>query len=148
MALWTRSGLAIMAGCLILSPGMLLFGEDGAMPIKDLRLPLERNEDGKIKTQLVAAQARVPPEGDVEAKKVRVEFYKDENIDTLMTTDECRYDRAKGKATSESKVRIERENLVITGTGFECSMQDQIVKILSDVKVVLDRSKKEKGKGK
>jgi len=121
---------------------------DDDMPIKDMRLPLERYDDGKIKTQLVAARARVPAEGDIVAKKVRLEFYKDDHVDAMMVTEECRYDRTKGTATSDSPVRIEQAGVLITGMGFECSVQDQTVKILGNVKVVLDRPKKDKGKGK
>jgi hypothetical protein len=144
MILCAKRGLAIVTGCLVLGSSALLLGEDEVMPIKGLRLPLERGEDGKIKSQLLAAFARVPPEGPIEAKEVRVEFFKDDKVDTLMLADECQYDRAEGTAKSEKKVRIEREGAVITGTGFECSVKDQSVKILHEVKVVLDRSAKKK----
>lgn len=123
-------------------------GADEVMPIKDLRLPLERDDEGKIKTQLVAAQARVPPEGEIEAKKVRLEFYKDDAVDALMVTDECRYDRTAGTARSESPVRIEKAGILITGKGFECNVKDQKVQILSNVRVVLDHPRKQKEKGK
>ena len=142
MRWWTSAALAgaVLASALPASAG------DDAMPIKDLRLPLERYDDGKIKTQLVAGQARVPAQGDIEAKEVRVEFYKDEAVDALMLAEDCRYNRTEGTARSGSQVRIEREGVVITGTGFECNIKDQTVKILSDVRVVLDHPEKGKDK--
>ena len=143
MRLWTSAVLigVALAGARPTSAG------DADMPIKNMRLPLDRYDDGKIKMQLVAAQAKVPPEGEILAKQVRLEFYKDDRIDALMTTDECRYDRVKGTAKSESQIRIEQAGVLITGTGFECNMQDQTMKILHNAKVVLDRPKKDKGKG-
>jgi len=138
---------AILAG-LVVAQARPASADDETMPIRDLRLPLERYEDGKIKTQLMAGQANVPSQGEIRAKKVRVEFYKDEKVDALMVTDECRYDRNDEIARSASSVRIERGGIVITGTGFEFSMKDQIVKILSRVKVVFDHPVKNKEKGK
>ena len=54
-----------------------------------------------------------------------------------MTADDCTYSRETGIAKSESNVRVERGDIVVTGKGFEWSATNQIVKIMSDVKVTL-----------
>ena len=137
MRLW----ISVILGGLILTGARPAQGDDESMPIKNLSLPLDRDENGRIKTQLVAEQASVPVEGPVLAKKVRLEFYKGDEIEALMMADDCRYDRAGETAASESHVRIEREGVTITGRTFECNMKDQTMKILHDVKVVLDNKK-------
>ena len=159
MRLWISAILAA-AACLAVEPALAAGGgsvtgevasvagrgpaED--MPIKDLRLPLERYEDGKIKTQLVAAQARIPPKGDIEARKVRLEFYKNDTIDALMVADDCRYNRASGTARSDSPIRLQSEGILITGIAFECSVSNQTMTILHDVTVILDHPRKDMGK--
>ena len=137
MRLW----ISVVLGGMILAGAQRAPGDDDSMPIKNLRLPLDRDENGKIRTQLVAEQASVPSEGPVVAKKVRLEFYKAGEIEGVVTADDCQYDRAGETAASESHVRIERGGVTITGRAFECNMKDQTMKILHDVKVVLDRKK-------
>ena len=122
-----------------------LSGDEKTIPIEDLRLPLEYYEDGKIKTQLIAGLAKVPPRGDIEASDVRVEFYRENGeSEARMFAEECRYMRTAAMATSESNVRLEREGIVITGTGLEWRAKEQMVKILDNAKVVLKRSIKGK----
>jgi len=117
------------------------------MPIKDLSLPLEHFENGSIKTQLKADFARVPPNGIIEALKVKVEFYNENgDVEVLMLSDDCRYDRESGQASSESSVYLERTDVVITGTGFTWDGKEQVIRILHDVTVVLKRIRKAKGK--
>jgi hypothetical protein len=114
---------------------------DAIKPIQNLRIPLEYYENGKIKTELMADLATVPPKGDIEASNVRLEFHDLlGNIEALMVADDCRYDKSSGVATSESKVRMEKQGTVITGKGFKWNAKEETVTILSDVKVVLMRN--------
>ena len=56
MRLW----ISVILGGLILAAARPAQGDDEPMPIKNLRLPLDRDENGRIKTQLVAEQAALP----------------------------------------------------------------------------------------
>jgi hypothetical protein len=107
-------------------------------PVENVKLPLDRYEDGKIKTQLIAGKAKPPIQGDWEAWDVRIEFYSHEGVvESFMTADDCRYNRESGMARSESNVRLEKSDIIITGKGFEWNAKDQIVTIMSNVKVIL-----------
>jgi len=139
-----RLVLMVLLCCALPLCGVLL-GDEKVTPIEDLRLPLEHYEDGRIKTQLIAGLAKVPPQGDIEASDVRVEFYRENgDSEARMFVEECRYMRTAGMVTSESNVRMEREDIVITGTGLEWNAKEQIVKILDNAKVVLKRAIKKK----
>lgn len=107
------------------------------MPIEDLRLPLEHYDDGTLKAQLVAGWAKVPPRGAVEATDVRVELYnRDGSLSGTMQVEHCRYDRDTRRVTSDSKVRLERDSVVITGIGMEWDAEQETVRIRRDPKVV------------
>ena len=134
MKLWIKISLVLAVYCVAVDA----FAEEDKMPIKDLRLPLEHYEDGRIKSQLVAALAKVPARGDIEAEDVRVELYTREgDLDTLIIADDCRYNKKDGATTSESYVRLEKPGIVITGVGLDWRVEQQIIKILDNVKVVL-----------
>lgn len=138
--LWSSGFVFLLCLCCVLFHVSLCFGDDDAMPITDLRLPLEYYEDGTIKSQLRAASAKVSAKGYIEASNIIVEFYSEQgNIELLIKADDCRWSREDRIATSESNVRLEREGVVITGTGFEWNVEEQCVKILDNVKVILKR---------
>lgn len=144
MKLWTRICVAaILPGiCSILLCGHASFaGEtnNAIKPVEGVKLALERYENGKIKTQLIAGKAKPPISGDLwEMWDVRIESYtSDGTIQSLMTTDDCTYSRESGTAKSESNVRMEKAGIVIMGKGFDWNATNQVVNILSDVKVVL-----------
>jgi hypothetical protein len=112
------------------------------MPISELRVPLEYNDDGTIRSQLFAGAAD-PAGGDMDARDIRVEFYaSDGSVEMLIQADACRYSREEGKVSSDSNVRLEESGLLVTGTGFEWEAEKQIIKILADAKVVLRRGTK------
>jgi hypothetical protein len=142
MKLWARicvSGLLPGICCTILwSQTSLAADAVTIKPVENVKLPLERYEDGKIKTQLIAGKAKPPIQGDWEAWDVRIEFYTPEGVvEAFMTADDCRYNREAGTARSDSNVRLEKSDIIITGKGFEWNATNQIVKIMSDVKVVM-----------
>lgn len=133
----------LSAFCCVLLHCRVSWGDDNVRPIEGLKLPLEYYDNGKIKTELKAEYAKVPQQGDIEASNVRVAFY-DENgkVDALILADECRYSRDKAVVSSESKVSFTREGIVITGTGLEWTANEQFVRILDDVRVVVRRISK------
>lgn len=118
----------------------LLIAEEMAMPVKNLRLPMEHYENGAVKTQLKAGFALVPPKGIIIASNVVMEmFFEDGSTNVVMTAESCEYDRAKETATSTGKIKIVRDDVVLTGKGFEWYSNRERVKILSEAKIVLRR---------
>ena len=121
----------------------------GVGGIKNLRWPVEYYPDGKLKTQLIAGLAKIPAQGDIEATEVRLECYaEDGSLDTVVTAESCSFNRTNSTAHSDGAVFVERKDSTLKGKGFEWNGQDQLVKILKDVEVVLkgDLNLKEEGK--
>jgi len=110
----------------------------GAAPAENVRLPIEYHENGRVKTQVVAGRAAVGENGIVEATRVRIELMQPTGeLEAVATTDRCRYDRQNGTASSDAPVRLERGDLVVSGTGFDWNAAEQTVRIRADAKAVL-----------
>ena len=140
--MWIKSSLQIVVVGLVFTSILvsLLVAEEMAMPVKNLRLPMEHYESGAVKTQLKAGFALVPPKGVIVASNVVMHmFFEDGSTNVLMTAESCNYDREKQSAESEGKIKIVRDNIVITGKGFEWYSERERVKITSDAKIVLTR---------
>jgi hypothetical protein len=127
-------GLAAACGC----PA-----QEAAMPIRNLRLPLEHYEDGTVKTQLRAGVALVPPQGIVTASNVVVElFLPDGSVDVRLDAEDCRFDREQGRVDSENRVKVTRAGVELSGKGFIWQREKQRVKILSRARVAFQRDLK------
>jgi len=109
--------------------------------IVGLRLPMGYHPNGKIKSQLMAEKAIVPEKGAIQASNVTCEFYTVEGkLDIKMIADDSTYDKDAKVARSDSNVRVEKKDLLLTGTGYEWDSNEQVVKILNNVKVVIGKS--------
>lgn len=125
--------------------------QDG-LPIENLRIALEHHEDGTIKRQLLATEARVPTKGPVVATGVRIEsFDTSGKLEMVVTAEDCTYDRESGTATSKSHMRAEEGPMVISGKGFTWASDEEVFRIHSDARVefsrasnILKRGKKKK----
>ncbi|MGQ9661602.1 MAG: hypothetical protein ACUVWX_04585 [Kiritimatiellia bacterium] len=113
--------------------------------VRDLRLPLQHYEDGRIRLELRAAAAHVPPSGPIRAWNARLDFYDPTGVvEATVESDNFRYDRATGIVSSRSEVCARRADLTLTGTGFEWIAEGKIVKVLANVRVVIERPKEKK----
>ena len=127
------------AVCICVSLQLFAQG-DSAMPVKNMRLPLEFYDNGVIKTQLKAGYALVPPEGMIIATNVIMEmFFEDGSTNVIITAHDCKYDRKKQFAGSDNKIKIVHEDIVITGKGYEWFADKERVKILSEAKIIFNR---------
>jgi hypothetical protein len=111
------------------------------LPIQKLRVPLDFYDDGSVRTQVRAGQARIPKHGDIEAFGIRLEFLTPAGeIETLVLLNHGWCNRDERKLRSRSKVRLERKGVLITGTGLAWDAKEQKVTILDNVRVVLDHT--------
>lgn len=127
---------------MLLSAALPAAAQDGVFdaPVEGARLPLEYYEDGAIKSQIKAGQARLSENGPIVATDVTVEMFgPDGSLDVIVTTDACRYDRKENRAASDAPVHLKKGHIEIFGKGFVWHGEEQRVEIVSDVKVVLDR---------
>lgn len=113
-----------------------------AQVVTGFRVPSYDNE-GNLVSQLYGDSARVLPDGAVEIAELRMELYGKSTestnrvIDMRVTSPRCFYDRNTGIATSDAPVRIARDNMVVTGTGFRWAGSAERLEIYSQAKVVL-----------
>jgi len=134
----TSARLRMLAAGLALAAGAA--AQDDVMPIENLRLPLERYEDGTLKTQVRAGAALVPPEGLIVASNVVVEmFAPDGTLDLRMEAEDCRLDRERGAADSSSAVRVQRGDVKLSGKGFVWSGEKKRVRIKAEARVAFRR---------
>lgn len=141
-----RSWAVSVGSVLAVGVGVLagVQAQDDALPIENLRLPLEHYPSGIVRREILAGVARVPPKGAIRAEKVRMVSYDEAGrIDMEVVADACIYDRDKGQARGDTPVRVSGQGFVIQGQGFEWSADTQVVKILSRARVEFSRNIKE-----
>ena len=114
--------------------------------VAGVRIP-EYDEQGRLKSQLFGDLAKSLPDGNIEITGLKVEFYEGTQVNMRVTAPLCLFDRARNTAQSEGPVRIARDTMVITGTGFLFNNREERFKILKDVKVVLKGTRRELNQG-
>jgi len=79
----------------------------------------ELDENGKVKWKVLGDLAKFNTAGGpADITRVRMEMYKDSQVDMVLTSPQCFYDREKREAETDAPVQITGKNLYITGTGF------------------------------
>ncbi len=114
------------------------FAQERDLVINEVTIPLEFHENGKIKVQLFADTAKMLGGKDIDALSPRVEFYDETgNLQAVMSAENCLYNKKKRVITTDSDVKLEQAGVIITGTGLIWNAQEEAVKILKDVKVMI-----------
>ncbi len=122
----------------------LLFEQDlDAQPagdyqtIRGFEVP-EFDRDNRLRSRLFGDFARIMPNGLVDITGMRIDFYDDDRrVEMRITAETCMYDRVSRNAESDTRVRIARENMIITGEGFKWEAGDGRFEIHDDARVVL-----------
>lgn len=110
---------------------------DAAMGyIEKFEVP-ERDDNGNLKWKLVGERAVIRPDGLMDIQNARAEFYTSNKVDMVFSSPTCLLDRANNHATTDGRVRIDRENIVMTGIGGEWNGNTASMVIRSNVCVVI-----------
>ncbi len=118
--------------------GPRMIAETGPVEVTGLRLP-DYHSDGTLKSELFGDTAIF--DGDlITVRNLRVEVYEAGRLATSFWGESCRYDRATGKVTSDSPVRVIRAGLLITGEGLDWKRGETTVTIRRKVRVTTVRS--------
>jgi lipopolysaccharide export system protein LptC len=114
--------------------------------ITGFRVP-EYDDQGRMKSQLFGDYARIPMTGPIEVHQLKYEFYTANSTQAEMriTAPLCFYDREHGEAHSDGAVRIARDDMVVTGVGFNFSRATERMVIHHQVKVVLKGMRRQEG---
>jgi|GEM_PF-139057 len=107
--------------------------------IEKFQVP-ERDENGNLKWKLGGDRALIRPDGLMNIFNVRAEFYTSNKVDMVFTSPNCVLDRANGRAATDAPVRIERENMVVTGIGGDWDGKTSTLIVRHNVQVVLTGS--------
>jgi len=142
--------MALLAALLTLASPRL-FADSGAEPsppttkkpaemgsgyIEKFEVP-QRDEDGNLKWKLIGERAVIRPDGMMDIQNARAEFYTTNKLDMVFSSPTCRLDRANNHAVTQDRVRIDRENMVLTGIGGEWNGDTSSMVIRSNVCVII-----------
>ena len=109
----------------------------GVQTIRGFEVP-EFDRNNILRSMLYGELARLLPSGVVDITGMRIDFYNDQReVEMRLTADTCRYERATGNAESDGRVRMARDNMIVTGEGFTWNTEDGVFQIFDDAKVVL-----------
>jgi hypothetical protein len=97
----------------------------------------ERDDDGNLKWKLFGERAVIRPDGLMDIQNARAEFYTSNKVDMVFSSPTCLLDRMNNHATTDDHVRIDRENMVLTGIGGEWDGNTASMVIRSNVVVVI-----------
>ncbi len=131
----TRRGRILAAAGLGLAAAAVAQLQPGTK-VGGFRLP-EYAEDGTLKSQVFGEFAQALTNGHIEIEGLRIELYKDKEVETRVTSPHCIYDRRRGLAASTSSIRITRGDVVITGDDYGYSPKFERFEINTNARVVL-----------
>ena len=89
------------------------------MELKGFRVP-EYNADSTMKSQLFGDSAILRDDGLVEISGLKIELYDIGESNAVATAPHCLYDRNTKNASSDDSVKIEMQEMTLTGNGFLC----------------------------
>jgi len=97
----------------------------------------ERDSAGNLKWKLSGDKATFRSDGLMDIINARAELYSSNKVSLIFTTPILVLDRANNRAATDAPVRIERENMVLTGIGGEWSGSNTEVSIHKNVQMVI-----------
>jgi hypothetical protein len=81
----------------------------------------------------------------MDIQNARAEFYTSNKVDMVFSSPTCLLDRANNHATTADHVRIDRENMVLTGIGGEWDGNTSSMVIRSNVCVIITNGQQSVG---
>ena len=129
--------------------GLAAAQDPNVQSLSGFELP-EYDADGKIIRHIFGDMAEMLPGGLIRISNLRVDIYKDEQVDMKVIAPRCELNQQTKQAVSDGPVRIIRDNMVVTGRGFDFSNEKERIQIMHDARVVLKgfQSKVDRGEKK
>ena len=117
--------------------GPSLTPQTGAGNLKGFMVP-EYGPDGQLVWRMFGETARVElVGGKVEVHVMKLELYQNGAVDATIYSPACLFDRTAKTAASEDAVKIVATNMVVTGTGFDWSSNDNRMRIRNDATMTI-----------
>lgn len=130
---WDRAVAKYLAA---FAAALLVAGVASAAYIEQFEVP-QRDEKGNLQWKLAGERAAFRNDGLLDILNARAEFYSSNKVSLVFTTPSCVLDRANNRAVTDGPVRIERDNLLITGRGSEWVGSNTTLTIQSNVRMVI-----------
>ena len=132
MKLWDNK---VFAASILMSAVVLSLGAT-MQPLQRLRVPVDFYPDGTLKHELLAEEARVLEDGTIEAKGVEFRLFTEAGQEeVLIRAVDATVDRAGSRGHSDRSVSLTRDQLFLTGEGFEWNGAGETIRILRNVRL-------------
>ena len=122
---------------------------EGAIPLETVSFPLTTYPDGSVRVQFKADHALLPQDEKafVRGKGILMEMYEagGEMSGIFMSTN-CIFDRVTRTGYCEGWIRVQYQNIKITGTNMVWDLETRNVKVLSGARVEVNRFLTDLGK--
>lgn len=106
--------------------------------IKNFKIPEYNEKTGALESIIYGDDAlfnRQTRVADINALKI--EIYKNNKVETVVTSPVCVYDQNRGTAKSADKIMIRQDKLQVTGVGYTWNRLDQVFRIEHEARVEL-----------
>ncbi len=109
--------------------------------IENFRAPVDKHDNGLVKTMLRARRATLAGPSEVHAEEVVVELYDNTGIlEGILMADNATIDQRRQRGRSTGPVRFERRGVSISGTGMTWDGSKKLLWIETNAVVRLERS--------
>ena len=99
---------------------------------------------GNLRWKLIGDRGQLAADGTVTVINARAELYASNRVTGVFSAPHCVLNRSTGCAKTDGPIRLERDNLVVTGIGGEWDSKASRVLIHSNVQLVVQNSTGEK----
>ena len=131
--------LALLLAGLCLAGGLRAEPPAATGYVEKFEIP-QRDTNGNLQWKLAGDRAIFRPDGLMDIINARAEFYASNQVSFVFTTPVCVLDRAHNRAATDAPVRLERENLTLTGIGGEWSGSNTTLVVRHHVQMILKDS--------
>ena len=131
--------LALLLAGLCLAGGMRAEAPAATGYIEKFEVP-QRDANGNLQWKLSGDRATFRPDGLMDLLNARAEFYASNKVSLVFTTPVCVLDRAHSRAATDAPVRLERENMTLTGLGGEWSGSNTTIFVRRNVQMIITGS--------
>jgi hypothetical protein len=97
----------------------------------------ERDEAGNLKWKLNGDRAVLRPDGLMDIINARAEFYQSNQVALVFTSARCLLDRVNSRGATDAPVRVERDNMILTGIGGEWDGAKSTLTIHTNVQMII-----------
>jgi len=104
--------------------------------IQNFEVP-ERDEDGNLRWKLRGDRGQFLADGKMLVERLRAEFYASNRVEFVFTADAATLDQVNKQANTDTPIRLEGANLIITGTGADWTGASNTFVVRSNVHVII-----------